>query len=71
MDTRPRHGLMTERREFVYATKKELIDSACPRPRFFAEARKRDDGDARAHRRGGLTPHSAEKIGAAAGVVHE
>jgi len=42
-----------------------------PRQRFFVEARKRDDGDATVHRQGALTTHSAEKIGAAAGVVRE
>jgi hypothetical protein len=43
----------------------------CPRQGFFDETRKRDDGDAVAHRRGALTKYSAEKIGAAAGVDHE
>jgi len=40
------------------------------RERFFVEARKTDDGDAEAHRRGGLTTPSAEKIRGTTGVDH-
>jgi len=43
-------------------------EAAFPRQRFFAETRKRDEGDAEAHRRGALTTYSAEKIGAATGM---
>jgi len=55
----------------VDTSMEDLAGTACPRQRFFVEARKRDDGDAKEHRRGALTMHSAEKIGAAAGVVRE
>jgi len=33
------------------------VGTRCPRQRFFAETRKRDDGDAGAHRRGAMTPY--------------
>ena len=71
MDTRPKDGQPTDERGAVYASKEKPRRIRYPRLRFFAEARKRDDRDAEAHRGEALTPHSAEKIGAAAGVVHE
>ena len=45
MDTRPKHGQVTERKSVVFAAKEDRGDTACPRQRFFVEARKRDDGD--------------------------
>src|SRR5436190_22754176 len=39
------------------------------RERFFGETRKPDDGDAGAHRRGGLTKYSPEKIRGAVGMI--
>jgi hypothetical protein len=45
VDTRPRHGQVTEMRGDMYASKENRIETPCPRQRFFVEARKRDDGD--------------------------
>jgi len=36
-------------------------ETPCPRQRFFVEARKRDDGDARAYRRGAMTTHRRKR----------
>src|SRR5437762_5971148 len=52
MDTRSRHGQVTEMRGDMYALKKNWIETPCPRQRFFVEARKRDDGDHSAGARG-------------------
>jgi len=71
MDTRPKDGRLTAKKKNLNALGRRSESAPCPRQRFFAEARKRDEDDVEAHRRGALTPQSAEKIGAAAGVVHE
>jgi hypothetical protein len=46
-----------------------VTQPACEK--FFVETRKTDDSDAGAHRGGGLTLYSAEKIRRTAGVDHE
>jgi len=59
-------GLFTDTR--ARPTSDDKHHFGWPRQRFFAETRKRDEGDAEAHRRGALTTYSAEKIGAATGM---
>jgi hypothetical protein len=47
MDTRPEHAQV---REPQWLCDKSIViepETRCPRQRFFVEARKRDDGDAR------------------------
>jgi hypothetical protein len=47
MDTRPKRGHPVEPKSFCDNPGIELPGTPCPRQRFFAEARKRDDGDAK------------------------
>ncbi len=46
MDTRPRRTHVTEPQSLCDKGMVAKRDTACPRLRFFVEARKRDDGDA-------------------------
>src|SRR5712691_4733795 len=61
MDTQPKHEHAAEIERFFTASVTNGPNTPCPRQRFFAETRKRDDGDARAHRRGALTPYRRKR----------
>ena len=61
MDTRPKHVEVTAPELLVEEGTNPSLDTPCSRERFFCQAKKPDDGDAGAHRRGGLTPHGGKR----------
>ena len=60
-DTRPKHANLTATKGFIQGGPTPRSLRPCSRERFFREARKPDDGDAGAHRRGGMTPHGGKR----------
>jgi hypothetical protein len=61
MDTRPKHVHVTVWNGFIKEERGPRADTPCSRERFFRETRKPDDGDAGAHRRGGMTPYREKR----------
>jgi len=61
MDTRPKHVKVTAQKAFIEERSNAGRGTPCSRERFFRQARKPDDGDAGAHRRGRLTPHGGKR----------
>src|SRR6266498_2889632 len=61
MVTQPKPGLVPAPNEVVAGESVAQQNRCSPRQRFSAETRKRDDGDAVAHRRGALTPYRRKR----------